>query len=214
MPKNKIGSLVRASRKGNLERIKQLLNSGIDVNATNKYDEYPLNKALDSKSVETIRLLLDAGANASDVLENAISKDNTETVELLLKAGTDTNINLHGRTPLVTAIWFSNLEVTKLLLDYGADVNAKSNHRTYGTALDMAWKQDNFLIIDILNKHEPKFLIDLDEPISDDMEDTEDDQSLCNEVLEENILKVETNKAYKEILDLLYKIINILNKRL
>ncbi len=119
--------MVKASRKGDLERIKQLLDGGIDVNASTKGNEYPLNEALVSKNLETIKLLLGAGADPSNVLENAIREENKEKVELLLRAGTDANINMHGQTPLVTAVLFYNLEVTELLIDYGADINAESN---------------------------------------------------------------------------------------
>ncbi len=153
MPKNDIGSLVKASRKGDLERIKQLLDWGINVNASNKRVEYPLNEALVSKDLETIKLLLDAGADPSNVLEYALREGNKERLEFLLTAGIDANLNMNGLTLLTAAVWYDNLEATELLLDYGADINAESSGRIDGNALSIAMLEpENFDIVRLLLK--------------------------------------------------------------
>lgn len=220
------------------------------------------------ENLETIKLLLGAGANPSNVLGNALKEGNKDMVEFLLRAGTDANINMHRRTPLVAAIWYSDLEVTELLLDYGADINAESSggnalsaamlepenfdivrlllkrgadvnaeggydsmlqtaiYREQvemvktllsderidvnaeagenGNALDVAYDQENSMIIEILRKHGAKSTKTLsrrrtsedssNETISDEKslrKDTEDDKSLCKEIMEEAILEVE-----------------------
>jgi ankyrin repeat protein len=220
------------------------------------------------ENLETIKLLLGAGADPSNVLGNALKEENKEMVEFLLRAGTDANINMHRRTSLVAAIWYSDLEVTELLLDYGADINAESSggnalsaamlepenfdivrlllkrgadvnaeggygsmlqtaiYREQvemvktllsderidvnaeagenGNALDVAYDQENSMIIEILRKHEAKSTKTLsrrrtsedssNETILDEKslrKNTEDDKSLCKEIMEEAILEVE-----------------------
>lgn len=220
------------------------------------------------ENLETIKLLLGASADPSNVLGNALKEENKEMVEFLLRAGTDANINMHRRTPLVAAIWYSDLEVTELLLDYGADINAESSDGNAlsaamlepenfdivrlllkrgadvnveggygsmlqiaiyreqvkmvktllsderidvnaeagenGNALDVAYDQENSMIIEILRKHEAKSTKTLsrrrtledssNETISDEKslrKDTKDDKSLCKKIMEEAILEVE-----------------------
>lgn len=154
MPQNNIDSLVRASRKGDPKRVKQLLDSGIDMNASTKVSKlkYPLNEALVSENFETIKLLVGAGADPSNVLHNAIRERNKKEVELLLRAGADANIKMHGETPLVTAASFSNPEVTELLLDYGADINNAESNDGFNALSTAILAPEDFDIVRLLLK--------------------------------------------------------------
>lgn len=147
-----IGSLVKASRKGDLERIEQLLDCGINVNASNKRNKYPLIEALDSGHLEAVKMLLGAGANANSALWSASEKDDRETVEILLEAGGDANMNENGLTPLLRAVCYRNLEVVELLLDHGADVNAELNGSAHGNALSAAMDPESIDIAKLLLK--------------------------------------------------------------
>lgn len=144
--------MVKASRKGDLERIKQLLDCGIDVNASNKRNEYPLIEALIPGHLEAVKLLLDAGANPNSALECASRKGDREIVEILLKAGGDANMNIHGLTPLLGAVCYCNLEVVELLLDHGADINAKLSGSAHGNALSAAMDPERIDMAKLLLK--------------------------------------------------------------
>jgi Ankyrin repeats (3 copies) len=85
--------LRRAASEGNVARVKQLLESGTNVNAANRYGGTALAFACDRGQVEVVKLLLQHGAdvNAKDTFYNA--------------------------TPLTWAAMKGNAEITRLLLD-------------------------------------------------------------------------------------------------
>lgn len=85
--------LRRAASEGNLARVKELLDAGVDVNAKSNY-----------------------GGTA---LAFACDHDHTEVVKLLLERGADPNAkdSFYGATPLA---WASTAEIVRLLLAKGA----------------------------------------------------------------------------------------------
>lgn len=96
--------LIIAANKGNYDLVIDLLKRGANVNAQNKRYGTPLLGAIATGRAQTVRLLLERGADA--------------------------NLADEVRTPLMAAQSFgchleSKLEVTFLLLKYGADVNAR-----------------------------------------------------------------------------------------
>ena len=69
-----------------VEIIKFLLSSGVNVNYKNCYDETPLLKAIESKNINIIKLLLDYGAEiTSEVIDDALYDNDILIVELLAK---------------------------------------------------------------------------------------------------------------------------------
>ena len=147
--------------------LKLLLESGADVNRnTGCYYETPLKLACSHMSVETVKLLLNKGANVNvkDIHGNTALTDmsydivgmddkssftpeyfswNYNIVSLLLQNGADLNAkDNEGQTALMMLCNHNNYKsymVVSLLLQNGADVNIKNN---YGmTALRQASEQ-------------------------------------------------------------------------
>ena len=96
--------LIRAARTGSLETIKQLLDSGADVNLPgptgNGWDATPLQHAILARQSGAVRLLLDRGADP-----NRVAGPNAPAPLLLAAGDTDpTFVNVllaHGADPAV-----------------------------------------------------------------------------------------------------------------
>jgi hypothetical protein len=140
-----------AALNGDIETIKLLLDSGVNVDSINYSDNYygftPLMIAAETSnttsSLETVKLLLDSGADVNAyerygytplmlTVKESNGSSSLETVKLLLDSGADVNIASRRRmTALMIAVEYSNgsssIETVKLLLDYGADINAVDN---------------------------------------------------------------------------------------
>jgi ankyrin repeat protein len=98
MGSNAIHELMKQARKGHLGRIERLLGKGVDLNARAGYGQTALFEAVFSQQVETVRFLLEHGADP-----RLVSDD--------------------GAGPLFYACVSGNLEIVELLIQYGADVN-------------------------------------------------------------------------------------------
>ena len=132
--------LFDASRNGNFEGVKELLDSGADVNAKRGWSEWtPLHEAAQYGHKEIVGLLIDNGAdvNAAGVeegrtpLHQAAEWGRIEVVELLIASGAYVNaqitdvpsegafIPLTGMTPLDLALFAGEFEIKKLLSKHG-----------------------------------------------------------------------------------------------
>ncbi|MEO8258006.1 MAG: ankyrin repeat domain-containing protein [Acidobacteriota bacterium] len=130
--------LVDAVKAGNRDAVRTLLKQPAgtsDVNAGEVDGTTPLHWAVRANDVETVRLLLAAGARA-DVHNRygvtpiwlAASNGSAVLVETLLKAGADANSSMpQGETVLMAAARAGNPAAVKALIASGADVNAKED---------------------------------------------------------------------------------------
>jgi hypothetical protein len=116
-------SIHEAAALGNIEAVKQFLDSGTDVNAKDKTGGTPLHRAAYYGHKEIAELLISKGAD--------------------VKAK-----NYGGYTPLHYA---PTKEIVELLIAKGADVNAKTKRGD--TPLDWAIKYKRTEIADLLRKH-------------------------------------------------------------
>ena len=146
--------LMFAAETGNITHMQKLINEGADVNAVEGWDQprmgYPvLRYAIDSKSVESVKLLLKYGADANNhttspiihtsrrhanvrnlpLLSHAIySNAHIEIVQLLIEHGADVNEKTISNewTPLMIAAYIGNTQAAQVLMQAGADYAARS----------------------------------------------------------------------------------------
>ena len=95
-------NLHEAALLGNMEVIRQYINSGSDLNEKDP-------------------------ASGGNPLHTAASFGQTEVAQTLINAGIDVNyINNEGSTPLHTAAFFGRIEIVKVLVENGADKTIKN----------------------------------------------------------------------------------------
>ncbi|UKZ75097.1 hypothetical protein TrVFT333_002769 [Trichoderma virens FT-333] len=139
-------ALSRALRANNLRLVELLIEKGAQLNIADTYgraeQKTPLSLATTECSIETLKFLLDKGADPNYVPDGAEStlfiaafkNCDSAKIELLLKRGADIHWKRwDGWTPLHAA--YDTPAMLLLLLEHGSDVNAKAEE---GTILMMA----------------------------------------------------------------------------
>ena len=135
-------ALAVAIKKGDLKKIDELLDSGVDVNAQGKDDITPLGWALMIKNKAAFRRLLERGADPNQkilkfgtgalTVTDIVARDETDSqwLELVLKHGGDPNVATTDDrdTPIVSVIYYCSIGPGKdknleLLIKAGADLN-------------------------------------------------------------------------------------------
>ena len=136
--------LMGAVEGGNAEEVKQLINSGANVNAKHYKNITALHRAVARGNAEIVKILIDAKSdiNAADddgytALHQAALKGNAEFAELLIKAEADVNaVNKKGETALYVSIDKGRIEkFVKVLIESGANPDIKT--REDKTAWDL-----------------------------------------------------------------------------
>ena len=128
-------SLQDAAHRGDIDKIRILLNSGVEVDS---WDEHSGMTALQHAAIKGHtaigEILLSNGADINYMalgfphtsLSRAVRYGHKEFVELLLKYNVDVNLQDewgHGEMPLELAISHNRTEIAKLLIDNGATVS-------------------------------------------------------------------------------------------
>ena len=124
--------LKEAVLQGNTAKAEELLQSGAEVNRSDRWGNAPLHHAVGAKNIEMAKLLLDYKADINKgtydrrytPLSYAVDANNIEMAKLLL--GHKANINKQDKwdwTPLLRAVWRNNIEMVQLLLENNADIN-------------------------------------------------------------------------------------------
>jgi ankyrin repeat protein len=120
--------LLRAAKEGQLHRVRRLLNSGADVDATTALAETALHLAAEEGNREVVEALILAGADVNhavqddfhSVLRHAIHSKDEAIVRALLLAGAKV-----WPTALFNAASGGLIEIVQILITAGADVNAE-----------------------------------------------------------------------------------------
>lgn len=173
--------LVQALLRGDVPKVKDIVNEKVDLESKNTLSDPMLHIALrygyvprssnfkvEKSPVERERIIYDMvsillknGAKINSIdqhqytpLVMAVRRGNIyKVVELLLENGAEVNLKCKsGDTALHIAVRLqSKLETIKLLLVKGANVNIKND--TGQTAIDIAKEQGNHEIIELLSKY-------------------------------------------------------------
>ena len=128
-----------ASRKGKLERVRQLIQDGQDVNSGDMFGITPLMKAADNGRDQVVQELIRAGAdvNGKDdykqtALHWASSWGHSSVVKTLAEAGAYLNEqDKYGRTPLILTAYWGHANVVVELIRAGADVSVVSSRECF-----------------------------------------------------------------------------------
>lgn len=117
--------LIQKSSDGDLEAVADLLESGADVNATNRQLETPLSVAAEANHKKIVELLVENGASLTvgEAAANAAQGGYIEIVKFLLDKGMDVNAPCIGGSILSRAVSGGHFEIVEFLLDRGADIN-------------------------------------------------------------------------------------------
>ena len=130
-----------AGQANKFDEVKNLLNSGVDINVKDDIGWTPLHHAIGHDRKPIVEFLISNGANVNAVnnsgfppMITALHRRNNNQLSYvvsLLANGADPNLlqKPDGWTPLLVACGNNiQLEIIKLLIAYGADVNAKNNN--------------------------------------------------------------------------------------
>lgn len=135
--------LISAVEAGDAALVGQLLAAGADPHVLDSAGNAPLAIAAGEGRLETVQLLLDAGADVDGTFSDnqgenvtgllrAAANDYIGVVRLLIDHGANVNKaeTLYDRTALHGASWYNNAEIVEILLENGADPNV---HSTWGS---------------------------------------------------------------------------------
>ncbi|MAT80452.1 MAG: hypothetical protein CMJ29_02250 [Phycisphaerae bacterium] len=123
-----------AAKNGNVNAVKLLLESGAEVDATDRVKRTALMHGGTSKNPEVLMMLLDSGAdvNARDLviggpLAWSSAFGNADCVQVLVDAGAEleTKGAATGYTPLIWAAGIGDENSVPILLEAGADIEAR-----------------------------------------------------------------------------------------
>jgi uncharacterized protein len=153
--------IFEASATGQTQRVEVLIGSDPSlVNAFANDGFYPLGLAVFFKHPETVKVLLDAGADVNAQARNAMkvrpihaasAAGQIDVTRSLIEHGADVNARQQaGFTPLHEAAASGKLEFARLFLDHGADVNAKTDDGK--TALTLAIEARQEAMIKLLRE--------------------------------------------------------------
>src|SRR6516165_9550994 len=135
--------ILAARRARNTLTVQLLLERGANPTERNESGVGPVLSAAASGDVQTVRLLLDAGAKADDFTKPdkpsaadpassvrtplmwAAHHDDVRMVHLLLERGADPNQSTYFGNPLSHACWSDSFEAAELLIARGANVSAR-----------------------------------------------------------------------------------------
>ncbi|OUL18127.1 hypothetical protein BV378_37375 [Nostoc sp. RF31YmG] len=150
------GRIHYAAEKGDIEKVRQLLDKGIDPNFRKMiHSATPIYYTATQGHREIVEILINYGADVNLGIEEddafnpllaATINNSREVAELLISNGAELNIldTFMGQAPLHRAIEWGNLEIAELLILNGANINeiSRSGESPLNIALS---KYNNFI---------------------------------------------------------------------
>lgn len=156
-----VGAMTHAALYDRIDVLKYLLNDKkFNINAQS-YDDTVLDGAVYLASLDTIKFLVDNGANVnggktqySPPLTTAVMFNRADVVKYLIEKGADVNLagissdGSNNSRPLTQAIQSGYFDMVKLLVDNGASVNYKEGWSgSNDTTLDIAKREGSKRIL-------------------------------------------------------------------
>ncbi len=145
----------------NVEKIKELLDGGVDPNQFKCEEWRPIPLAAKENNIEIIKILIASGAKVNgfdgvSALQYALKNDNLEMMKLLVANGADINLrsgrlNILSNSLLMDASEQGNVRFVKFLLDHGAYTEFRG--RNGKTAIRLAKEAGYEEIVDLFNNH-------------------------------------------------------------
>ena len=127
-------ALFEAINSGNTEKVYELINSGINVNSRDIFENTPLHKAAAVGNIDMVSFLISQGADVNAKNKTgytpafaAINAGKTNILRILAENSANVNmrfLNDEGKTLLHLAVQKDQLENAQLLLEYNADTKA------------------------------------------------------------------------------------------
>ncbi|KAF7351435.1 Ankyrin repeat protein [Mycena sanguinolenta] len=131
------------------DAVRFLVATGADVGAMNEYFGSALHAACWNGNTESVRILLQNGADDEAALQIASNGGHIEVVRLLLQNDADVNARADGfGSALEAASRTGHMEIVRLLLEHGAAPNGSGE--IFGGALEQAAHQGHLDIIRLL----------------------------------------------------------------
>jgi len=130
--------VLRILTEGNLVKVEQLFDTGVDINQDIAGDGTPLIIAVQNDNKALVKFLLEKGADVDresirdgNPLIVAALTNNVELVDYLYQQGASIDaIVEHDETALISASRAGHFKVVKYLVEHGADVNLAVNTQT------------------------------------------------------------------------------------
>lgn len=131
------GEIHEACRAGNAQKVRQLLEDGVNPNAISEKGYSPLYLASAQGSHRMIKTLIEHGADVNqslrlgvEPLHAAARYQSARTVNLFLQHGAHVNASVaNGVTPLMAAVRDNDRAVVETLIDSGASLSARRRGR-------------------------------------------------------------------------------------
>ena len=141
-----------AACKGDLVRVRTLLEGGTDVNTKDEFGCTPLHWAVRARSPEVADLLITNGADVNSTagpgnLTPLMAARKLPVIELLVSKGVDVR-SQENKSKLHKACSAGDIKVVRFLIDKGADVNARNSRRS--TPLCVAAASDHKEVVELL----------------------------------------------------------------
>ncbi len=148
VPRPRKSPLFNAAKKGDVAKLKQLIDAGEDVNARDRERRTPLLEAVLANQPAAARVMIESGAdlNAADkhgstAVLRAAMHGYIKILEQLLQAGADPNYcdpkDYSEHPPLHIACNRGHFAAVKLLVQYGADVNYQCSDGGYSALMHL-----------------------------------------------------------------------------
>lgn len=139
---------------GNLEKVKKLIDEGIDLNAYDDEGYTPLAMACVQSEAAIVRLLLDSGATIDQanhfgwtpLMQACLnySGDISAISELLANRANVNARNIGGETPIMRVVGQNKIPLVKFLLEHGAQVDeiAHNDRNNFILAMANGWREE------------------------------------------------------------------------